>query len=44
MSHLFWVIFESAVSLCIALDHFADAVLLAIKGGDTLMKISFKKH
>ncbi|KAF8520885.1 hypothetical protein BU17DRAFT_46119 [Hysterangium stoloniferum] len=36
--------FESAVSLCIASDRFADAILLAVKGGDGLLQKTQKAY
>jgi protein transport protein SEC31 len=36
--------FESAVSLCIASDRFADAILLAVKGGEELLQKTQKAY
>ncbi|GJJ10681.1 hypothetical protein Clacol_004908 [Clathrus columnatus] len=36
--------FDSAVSLCIASDRFADAILLAVKGGEELLQKTQKAY
>ncbi|KAH7925064.1 hypothetical protein BV22DRAFT_1089788 [Leucogyrophana mollusca] len=36
--------FESAVSLCLSVERFADAILLAIKGGDDLLQRTQKAY
>src|SRR5262245_2820961 len=36
--------FQSAVSLCLCLDRFADAILLAVKGGPELLQCTQKAY